>query len=74
MFGIAKYVLQKFCHFVKPQKSDTDYKVSNKIHKNLKNPLLHLSNLSNDEKDENNDLPNSKYKDQEYFSTLSNII
>ena len=29
---------------------------------------------SNDEKDENNDLPNSKYKDQEYFPTLSNNI
>ena len=34
--------------------------------------MLQLSNPTNEEKDENNDLPNSKYKHQEYFSTLSN--
>ena len=39
---------------------------------NLKSLLFQLHNLSNDGKDENNDLPNSRYKDREYFSTLSN--
>ena len=49
-----------------------DNKLSNIINVNLKNLLLQLNNLTNDEKDKNNDLPNSKYKDQEYFSTLNN--
>ena len=72
MLGIVKYVLQKFYHFVKFQKNSINQILTNNINVNLKSLLFQLQKLSNDGKDENNDLPNSRYKDREYFSTLSN--
>ena len=72
MLGIVKYVLQKFYHFVKFQKNSINQILTNSISVNLKSLLFQLHKLSNDGKDENNDLPNSRYKDREYFSTLSN--
>ena len=58
-----------FCKTLKDfNKSDIDSKLSNNVNVyvnvNLKNLLLQLNNLTNDEKDENNDLLNSNYKDQ----------
>ena len=62
-----------FCKTLKDfNKLVIDNKLNNNINVNLKNLLLQLNNLTNNEKDENNDLAKSKYKDQEYFSTLSN--
>ena len=62
-----------FCKPLKDSnKSNIDNKLSNKINVNLKNLLTNLNNPTNDEKDENNDLPNSKYKDQEHFSLVNN--
>ena len=72
MLGIVKYVLQKFYHFVKFQKNSINQILTNNINVNLKSLLFQLHKLSNDGKDENNDLPNSRYEDREYFSTLSN--
>ena len=53
-------------------KSDINNKLSNNIYinVNLKNILLKLNNLTNDEKVGNNDLPNSKYKDQKISPLL----
>ena len=66
-------IFLSFCKTLRnSNKSDIGNKLSNNTNVNLKNLLLSLRNLKNDEKYENNDLPNSKYKDQEYAFTFIN--
>ena len=52
-------------------KLEIDNKLSNDINVNFKKLLIQLKNLTDNE---NNNLPNSKYKDQEYFLLISNNI
>ena len=71
MLGIVKYELQKREILKDFNELEIDNKLSNDINVNLKKLLIQLKNLTYNE---NNNLPNSKYKDQEYFLFISNNI